>query len=92
MQFIPQTWARWGRDGDGDGDRDPQNLYDATAAAAAYLCAGRRLVDDAGLRAGYFSYNHSEAYVEAVLAHAHGYATFRIPAAPPPPPVSPIAP
>ena len=92
MQFIPTTWARWGRDGDGDGDRDPQNLYDATAAAAAYLCHGRTLRDDAGMRAGFFSYNHSEAYVESVLSYAHGYAPFRIPAPPPPPPVTPIAP
>ena len=92
MQFIPQTWARWGRDGDGDGDEDPQNLYDATAAAAAYLCHGRTLTDEAGLRAGYFSYNHSEAYVESVLAYALGYSRFRIPPPPPPPPVSAIAP
>lgn len=92
MQFIPTTWARWARDGDGDGDQDPQNLYDATAAAAAYLCAGRSLADEAGLRAGYFSYNRSEAYVENVLAHARRYETFVIPAAPPPPPVAPTLP
>jgi membrane-bound lytic murein transglycosylase B len=92
MQFIPSTWARWGRDGDGDGDEDPQNLYDATAAAAAYLCNGRRLTDEAGLRAGYFSYNHSEAYVESVLGYARGYARFRIPDPPPPPPVEPTIP
>jgi hypothetical protein len=79
MQFIPQTWMRWRVDGDGDGDRDPQNLYDAAAAAAAYLCHGRRLDDEAGIRAGYFSYNHSEAYVEAVLAHAYRYRGLRIP-------------
>jgi len=79
MQFIPQTWRRFSHDGDGDGDEDPQNLYDATAAAAAYLCHGRRLDSEPGLRAGYFSYNHSEAYVEAVLAHAYRYRELRIP-------------
>lgn len=79
MQFIPTTWARWSRDGDGDGDRDPQNLYDATAAAAAYLCAGRTLDTEEGIRAGYFSYNHSEAYVENVLSHAYAYRQLRIP-------------
>ena len=47
---------------------DGANLYDAAAAAAVYLCHGRRLDSEAGIRAGYFSYNHSEAYVEAVLA------------------------
>ena len=81
MQFIPQTWQRWKQDGDGDGDTDPQNLYDATAAAAAYLCHGRRLDTEDGLRAGYFSYNHSQPYVEAVLAHAYRYRELRIPAA-----------
>jgi membrane-bound lytic murein transglycosylase B len=79
MQFIPTTWARWGRDGDGDGDRDPQNLYDATAAAAAYLCAGRSLATEEGIRAGYFSYNRSLAYVDAVLGHAYGYRQLTIP-------------
>ncbi|HET6662642.1 MAG TPA: lytic murein transglycosylase, partial [Acidimicrobiales bacterium] len=79
MQFIPQTWMRFRQDGDGDGDRDPQNLYDAAAAAATYLCYGRRLDSEAGIRAGYFSYNHSEAYVEAVLAHAYRYRGLRIP-------------
>jgi membrane-bound lytic murein transglycosylase B len=92
MQFIPTTWARWGRDGDADGDEDPQNLYDAAAAAAAYLCNGRSMADEAGIRAGYFSYNHSEAYVENVLAHARRYQAFRIPSPPPPPPVAPTLP
>jgi membrane-bound lytic murein transglycosylase B len=92
MQFIPSTWARWATDGDGDGDEDPQNLYDAAAAAAAYLCYGRRMDTDEGLRAGYFSYNHSEFYVETVLSFAHGYARYRIPNPLPPPPVPPTIP
>jgi len=40
MQFLPGTWARYASDGDGDGVADPQNLYDATLAAARYLCSG----------------------------------------------------
>lgn len=79
MQFIPSTWRRFARDGNGDGEQDPQNMYDATAAAAAYLCHGRRVDTEAGLRAGYFSYNHSLAYVDAVLGHAYGYREHRIP-------------
>jgi membrane-bound lytic murein transglycosylase B len=82
MQFIPSTWDRWGRDGNDDGVVDPQNIYDAAAAAAAYLCNGRRLTDDAGLRAGYFSYNQSAVYVERVLGFAHTYAALAIPPAP----------
>src|SRR5438128_1511384 len=38
MQFLPGTWARYAADGDGDGIPDPQNLFDATLAAARYLC------------------------------------------------------
>src|SRR5690606_25390184 len=79
MQFSPSTWRRFARDGNGDGVRDPQNIYDAAAAAAAYLCHGRRVDTEAGLRAGYFSYNRSETYVEAVLAHAYRYREVRIP-------------
>jgi membrane-bound lytic murein transglycosylase B len=74
MQFIPSTWARWGRDGDGDGTADPFTIYDATAGAAAYLCAGRTdLTDEAQLRAGYLSYNQSQVYVDTVLRAARGY-------------------
>lgn len=92
MQFIPETWRRWARDGDGDGDRDPQNLYDAAASAAAYLCHNRSMADEGGMRAGFFSYNHSEAYVENVLGHARRYAAFRIPPPAPAPPVAPTVP
>ncbi len=74
MQFIPQTWARWGRDGDGNGAVEIQNIYDAAASAAAYLCASGPMADDAGLERGYFSYNHSLAYVASVLGHAKDYA------------------
>jgi membrane-bound lytic murein transglycosylase B len=74
MQFIPSTWARWGRDGDGDGEIDPHDFYDAAAAAAAYLCSGRTdLTADDQLRAGLFSYNHSAFYVSVVLAAAREY-------------------
>jgi membrane-bound lytic murein transglycosylase B len=83
MQFIPSTWRRWATDGDGDGAPDPQNLYDATATAAAYLCHGRDLSTEDGLRAAYYSYNRSQTYVETVLAHAEGYAQVVIPPAPP---------
>jgi len=81
MQFIPSTWAAWGRDGDGDGTNDPFTVYDATAGAAAYLCAGRTdLTDEGQLRAGYLSYNHSNAYVEVVLRAARGYqAALQVP-------------
>ncbi len=38
MQFLPQTWEVYGRDANLDGVADPQNLWDASASAAALLC------------------------------------------------------
>lgn len=68
MQFIPSTWAGSGVDGDGDGQADPQNVYDATASAAGYLCAhGRDLALASGQRSAILAYNHSEAYLADVL-------------------------
>ena len=75
MQFIPSTWARWASDGDGDGVHDPHDLDDAARAAARYLCAsGRRLDQPPALIAAVFSYNHSYDYVRAVLTVAARYA------------------
>ncbi|MET0728780.1 MAG: hypothetical protein ABWZ76_10840 [Acidimicrobiales bacterium] len=74
MQFIPGTWSRFAADGNADGIATPFNLYDATLAAARYLCYSRGGLDaDDGLRAAYFSYNHSLEYVENVLGHARAY-------------------
>ncbi len=69
MQFIPTTWAMWGTDADGDGRADPQNVYDAAASAARYLCAGGRNLGAPGsLRAAILSYNYSGEYVATVLS------------------------
>jgi membrane-bound lytic murein transglycosylase B len=74
MQFIPSTWARWAADGNGDGVSSPHDLYDVALGAARYLCAAAPdLTVDDGLRRGYFSYNHSQAYVNKVLGFAHDY-------------------
>ena len=73
MQFIPTTWVRWARDGDGDGRADPHNLYDAATAAGAYLCAGGEVLSSDGARRAVFSYNRSERYVDVVLELADDY-------------------
>jgi len=74
MQFIPSTWAHWGRDGNGDGRRDPNNVYDAALAAGSYLCAGGR---DLSLRAdldrAILAYNHSDTYLRTVLSWLEFY-------------------
>ncbi|MGH9164551.1 MAG: lytic murein transglycosylase [Acidimicrobiales bacterium] len=71
LQLLPASWARWGRDASGDGRADPDNAFDAIAAAAAYLCGTGGRVDDAA--AAVRSYNHSDAYVAQVLAVAASY-------------------
>jgi hypothetical protein len=91
MQFIPQTWERWKRDGNGDGVADPSNIYDAALTAADYLCASGPMVTDEDLSRGYLSYNHSEDYAAAVLAYALDYSRYRVPAPPPHPPPPPSA-
>lgn len=69
MQFIPETWARWG-------EGDPQNIDHAALAAARYLCAsGERVDTAAGWTQAILTYNRSYDYAERVTAAADGYAT-----------------
>jgi len=76
MQFIPGTWRRWERDGNGDLVADPHNLYDAALTAAVYLCrTSRRLDTPEGAAQGLFSYNRSIEYGLTVQERALGYAT-----------------
>ena len=76
MQFIPATWRAYGIDGNGDGVNDPFNINDAALGAAHYLCvAGGNLRTDGGLRKAVLAYNHSDSYVNEVLALARAYAS-----------------
>lgn len=76
MQFLPTTWARFGADGNGDGTRDPHQIDDAAAGAAAYLCdGGRDTADGAGWWDGVLTYNRSGSYARTVWAAADRYAT-----------------
>ncbi|MEU3877130.1 MULTISPECIES: lytic murein transglycosylase [Streptomyces] len=73
-QFIPSTWKDYGADGNGDGKLDPNNIFDAAAGTARYLCAGGKdLSDAAQLDKAILSYNNSREYVNAVLAWMHTY-------------------
>ncbi len=88
MQFIPDTWRWAGRDGDGDGVTTPNDLDDAALAAGAYLCpASGSVLPESSMRTAIFAYNHSDYYVDLVMAFEQGYrtGTFVIPSPPPPP-------
>jgi murein DD-endopeptidase MepM/ murein hydrolase activator NlpD len=64
MQFMPETWLRWGLDASGDGVADPWNPEDAVYAAARYLAAAGGRTD---LPRAVFAYNHAQWYVDEVL-------------------------
>ena len=75
MQFLRSSFDRWATDGDGDGVANPQDIDDAAATTARYLCAsGQDLSTGSGWAAAIFSYNHSQAYVDDVYAAATAYA------------------
>ena len=61
MQFLPATWRAYGLGGD---VRDP---HDAILGAANYLRANGAPRDN---RRALYAYNHSSAYVDAVIRYA----------------------
>jgi membrane-bound lytic murein transglycosylase B len=74
MQFIPSTWAIVGVDADNDGQRNPQDIYDAALGSAVYLCSGPDdLATTSGQRSAVYRYNHSQKYVDLVLAIERAY-------------------
>ena len=73
MQFLQGTWDAYGVDGDGDGDKDRYDPTDAVFGAANYLCANGAGEPDK-LRSAIWHYNHSEAYIDDVLARAARYS------------------
>lgn len=76
MQIIPQTWRNWHADGNADGVQNPQNIDDATLAAAGYLCraGGKALNTESGWRAAVLAYNGSQQYLDDVIRYSTGYA------------------
>lgn len=75
MQFIPSTWSSVKVDADGDGARNPQDIDDASLAAAVYLCSGsENLASRSGQEKAVFRYNHSQPYVDLVLRLMEAYS------------------
>jgi membrane-bound lytic murein transglycosylase B len=82
LQFIPETWAQFRRDGNGDGNRDPHNIYDAALATGAFLCArsgNLRLDTTEGIRRAYLAYNRSNAYVDTAVSNGATYSRLTLP-------------
>ena len=78
MQFNtrdgpPSTWDRYGIDGNHDGTKDIYDPADAIPSAANYLRELLRRADG-NLSQAILGYNHSQAYVNDVLARARRYA------------------
>lgn len=70
MQFMPDTWSRWGVDANGDGIANPWDAEDAIYSAARYLAATGGQTD---IRAAVFAYNHAQWYVDEVMQLAQQY-------------------
>nr|WP_271214216.1 lytic murein transglycosylase [Rhodococcus wratislaviensis] len=74
MQFIPSTWAKYASDGNADGVADPNNVFDATLAAARYLCSGGLdLRDPLQETRAVLRYNNSAAYAGNVITWSNAY-------------------
>jgi hypothetical protein len=71
MQFLTETFRRYGVDGNGDGVATPHNAIDAIHSAAAYLCGEGGEVTN--LPEAIFKYNRSDVYVDLVLDYAARY-------------------
>ena len=74
MQFLPSTWATWGRVAPGrppGATPDINNAWDAIYTAAAYLCGPAGRITN--LNAAILRYNPSAAYLQAVLTKAAQY-------------------
>ncbi|WP_231496452.1 lytic transglycosylase domain-containing protein [Rhodococcus sp. UNC363MFTsu5.1] len=75
LQFIPETWKRWGVDANGDGVANPDNIDDAALTAARYLCArGGDLTSAEGWRRALMAYNLSGEYLTDVRDRAAAYS------------------
>jgi hypothetical protein len=78
MQFLPSTFSAYGVDGDGDGRKDIDNVTDAVFSAANLLCANGA-GEPARLPSAIWNYNHSDAYVNEVLALSGSYGVLAAP-------------
>ncbi len=75
MQFIPESWQRYGRDANGDGYADPHQIDDAALGSAHLLCtSGGDLSTPEGWTRALHAYNMSNEYLINVRDAAASYA------------------
>ena len=72
MQFLAATWQEYGLSARGSGTPDRWNPADAIVSAANFL---KQNGAPDNIPAAVFAYNHSQAYVQQVLAWAGLYTT-----------------
>jgi cell wall-associated NlpC family hydrolase len=71
MQFLASTWQQYGLSASGSGTPDRWNPADAIVSAANFL---KQNGAPDNIEQAVFAYNHSQAYVQQVLAWANLYA------------------
>ncbi|MBB1036218.1 lytic transglycosylase domain-containing protein [Dietzia sp. CQ4] len=75
MQFIPESWRKYGVDADGDGRADPNQIDDAAVAAARLLCTtGGDLSQAENWQRAVLAYNASREYLMDVRDAAAAYS------------------
>jgi membrane-bound lytic murein transglycosylase B len=74
LQFIPTTWLAFKVDADNNGVEDPNDIDDASLAAATYLCQGGRDMSKADAWwDAILSYNAVRPYAQKVFEAANDY-------------------
>lgn len=76
-QFLPSSYLRWGKDGDGDGKVDLFHFPDALHSIAYYLLDNGWGKTAEQRQRAIYAYNHSEEYVAAVITLAEKLAAAR---------------
>jgi len=71
-QFLPQSYVKFAKDGDGDGKIDLFEFPDAIISTGNYL-QSHGYEEDIGQ--AIWHYNHSRFYVGAVLRYANAFRT-----------------
>lgn len=75
MLLSPAVWDRFSADGNADGTADPQNVFDATLAAGAWMCEeGGNLGEPDGEARAVALFDPSPQYLTNVRAWSAAYA------------------